>query len=75
VERADVARRTFSRRLSGKEDAALDFVRDDGDRINALLRGDRRPSRHRLRSGGPYGCGSPNRRTRPTVRARACGTC
>lgn len=38
AERADVARRTFSRHFTGKEDAALDFVRGDGDRINALLR-------------------------------------
>lgn len=38
AERADVTRRTFSRHFSGKEDAALDFVRGDGDRINALLR-------------------------------------
>ncbi|MFF4964295.1 TetR family transcriptional regulator [Streptomyces sp. NPDC001037] len=38
AERADVARRTFSRYFVGKEDAALDFVRGDGDRINALLR-------------------------------------
>ncbi|MBQ0848892.1 TetR/AcrR family transcriptional regulator [Streptomyces sp. NPDC057621] len=39
AERADVTRRTFSRLFAGKEDAALDFVRGDGDRINALLRG------------------------------------
>ncbi|MER6633440.1 TetR family transcriptional regulator [Streptomyces sp. NPDC000987] len=38
AERADVTRRTFSRYFTGKEDAALDFVRGDGDRINALLR-------------------------------------
>ncbi|WP_328496231.1 TetR/AcrR family transcriptional regulator [Streptomyces sp. NBC_00414] len=38
AERADVTRRTFSRLFTGKEDAALDFVRGDGDRINALLR-------------------------------------
>ncbi|MBD0418523.1 TetR family transcriptional regulator [Streptomyces sp. TRM S81-3] len=38
AERADVTRRTFSRYFAGKEDAALDFVRRDGDRINALLR-------------------------------------
>ncbi|MCX5335560.1 MULTISPECIES: TetR/AcrR family transcriptional regulator [unclassified Streptomyces] len=38
AERADVTRRTFSRHFAGKEDAALDFVRGDGDRINALLR-------------------------------------
>ncbi|MGW0582958.1 TetR/AcrR family transcriptional regulator [Streptomyces sp. NPDC002920] len=38
AERADVTRRTFSRHFSGKEAAALDFVRGDGDRINALLR-------------------------------------
>ncbi|MCG7205478.1 TetR/AcrR family transcriptional regulator [Streptomyces arenae] len=38
AERADVTRRTFSRHFVGKEDAALDFVRGDGDRINALLR-------------------------------------
>jgi AcrR family transcriptional regulator len=38
AERADVTRRTFSRNFAGKEDAALDFVRGDGDRINALLR-------------------------------------
>ncbi|MFJ3666784.1 TetR/AcrR family transcriptional regulator [Streptomyces sp. NPDC090106] len=42
-ERADVTRRTFSRHFTGKEDAALDFVRGDGDRINALLR-DRPPA-------------------------------
>ncbi|MEU6477406.1 helix-turn-helix domain-containing protein [Streptomyces sp. NPDC047017] len=38
AERADVTRRTFSRNFTGKEDAALDFVRGDGARINALLR-------------------------------------
>ncbi|MFD7819352.1 TetR family transcriptional regulator [Streptomyces sp. NPDC059785] len=38
AERADVTRRTFSRYFAGKEDAALDFVRGDGDRINELLR-------------------------------------
>jgi AcrR family transcriptional regulator len=38
VEEADVTRRTFSRHFTGKEDAALDFVRGDGDRINDLLR-------------------------------------
>lgn len=38
AERADVARRTFSRHFTGKEDAALDVVRVDGDRINAVLR-------------------------------------
>ncbi|MEV5884684.1 TetR family transcriptional regulator [Streptomyces sp. NPDC052020] len=38
AERADVTRRTFSRHFAGKEDAALDFVRRDGDRINELLR-------------------------------------
>ncbi|MBK3643624.1 TetR/AcrR family transcriptional regulator [Streptomyces sp. MBT33] len=38
AERADVTRRTFSRHFTGKEDAALDFVRGDGERINALLR-------------------------------------
>ncbi|MBZ6293413.1 TetR/AcrR family transcriptional regulator [Streptomyces olivaceus] len=38
AERADVTRRTFSRHFAGKEDAALDFVRRDGDRVNALLR-------------------------------------
>ncbi|MFF8592190.1 TetR/AcrR family transcriptional regulator [Streptomyces sp. NPDC015220] len=38
AERADVTRRTFSRHFAGKEDAALDFVRGDGDRINAMLR-------------------------------------
>ncbi|WP_324789604.1 TetR family transcriptional regulator [Streptomyces sp. H51] len=38
AERADVTRRTFSRYFTGKADAALDFVRGDGDRINALLR-------------------------------------
>ncbi|MEU4659646.1 helix-turn-helix domain-containing protein [Streptomyces sp. NPDC023723] len=42
AERADVTRRTFSRHFAGKEEAALDFVRRDGDRINALLR--RRPA-------------------------------
>ncbi|MFB7336140.1 TetR family transcriptional regulator [Streptomyces adustus] len=38
AERADVTRRTFSRHFTGKEDAALDFVRGDGDAINAALR-------------------------------------
>ncbi|GAA5014304.1 TetR/AcrR family transcriptional regulator [Streptomyces siamensis] len=38
AERADVTRRTFSRHFVGKEDAALDFVRGDGARINACLR-------------------------------------
>ncbi|WP_075016107.1 TetR family transcriptional regulator [Actinacidiphila rubida] len=38
AERADVTRRTFSRYFTGKEDAALGFVRDDGERINELLR-------------------------------------
>lgn len=38
VERADVTRRTFSRHFPGKEEAALEFVRDDGARINAALR-------------------------------------
>ncbi|GAA4823572.1 TetR/AcrR family transcriptional regulator [Streptomyces ziwulingensis] len=38
AERAAVTRRTFSRYFAGKEDAALDFVRRDGDRVNALLR-------------------------------------
>jgi AcrR family transcriptional regulator len=38
ADRADVTRRTFSRNFTGKEDAALDFVRGDGARINALLR-------------------------------------
>ncbi|MFE9249562.1 TetR family transcriptional regulator [Streptomyces sp. NPDC007088] len=38
AERADVTRRTFSRYFSGKEDAALDFVRTDVGRINAALR-------------------------------------
>ncbi|WP_280885336.1 helix-turn-helix domain-containing protein [Streptomyces sp. LBL] len=38
AECADVTRRTFSRHFSGKEDAALDFTRADGDRINAALR-------------------------------------
>ncbi|MBP0460466.1 TetR family transcriptional regulator [Streptomyces montanisoli] len=42
AERADVTRRTFSRYFAGKEDAALDFVRSDGARINAMLR--RRPA-------------------------------
>lgn len=37
ADRADVTRRTFSRHFVGKEDAALDFVRGDGDRINACL--------------------------------------
>ncbi|WP_328436576.1 TetR/AcrR family transcriptional regulator [Streptomyces sp. NBC_00444] len=39
AERADVTRRTFSRHFQGKEDAALDFTRADGTRINAALRG------------------------------------
>ncbi|MFG2501175.1 TetR/AcrR family transcriptional regulator [Streptomyces sp. NPDC048441] len=38
AERADVTRRTFSRHFGGKEAAALDFTRADGDRINAALR-------------------------------------
>jgi AcrR family transcriptional regulator len=38
AERADVTRRTFSRHFTGKEDAALDVVRADGQRINAELR-------------------------------------
>ncbi|MDT0341216.1 TetR/AcrR family transcriptional regulator [Streptomyces litchfieldiae] len=38
AERADVARRTFSRHFSSKESAVLDLVRADGERINALLR-------------------------------------
>lgn len=38
ADRADVARRTFSRYFGSKEEAALDFVREDGSRINALLR-------------------------------------
>ncbi|MCU4745909.1 MULTISPECIES: TetR family transcriptional regulator [Streptomyces] len=38
ADRADVARRTFSRYFASKEEAALDFVREDGRRINALLR-------------------------------------
>ncbi|WP_431037356.1 TetR/AcrR family transcriptional regulator [Streptomyces sp. P6-2-1] len=38
AERADVTRRTFSRYFSGKEEAALDFVRADTERINAALR-------------------------------------
>ncbi|MER5177340.1 TetR family transcriptional regulator [Streptomyces sp. NPDC002896] len=38
AERADVTRRTFSRHFKGKEDAALDFTRADGDHINAALR-------------------------------------
>lgn len=42
AERADVTRRTFSRHFSGKEEAALDFVRSDVDRINRALRA--RPS-------------------------------
>ncbi|MCX4728423.1 TetR family transcriptional regulator [Streptomyces sp. NBC_00963] len=39
ADRADVARRTFSRYFSSKEDAVLDSVRADGDRINAALSG------------------------------------
>ncbi|MEU6845327.1 TetR family transcriptional regulator [Streptomyces sp. NPDC046716] len=42
VERAQVTRRTFSRYFPGKEDAALDFTRADGARINDALR--RRPA-------------------------------
>lgn len=38
ADRAEVTRRTFSRHFAGKEEAALDFVRDDGSRINTLLR-------------------------------------
>lgn len=37
ADRADVTRRTFSRYFSSKEDAVLDSVRADGDRINAAL--------------------------------------
>ncbi|MEK8168909.1 SDR family oxidoreductase [Streptomyces sp. M19] len=39
--RARVNRRTFSRYFTGKEDAAPDFARADGERVNAALR--RRP--------------------------------
>ncbi|MFJ3709746.1 TetR family transcriptional regulator [Streptomyces sp. NBC_01387] len=38
ADRADVTRRTFSRYFSSKEDAVLDSVRADGDRINDALR-------------------------------------
>ncbi|MGC4946849.1 TetR family transcriptional regulator [Streptomyces sp. DT224] len=38
AERADLDRRTFSRYFAGKEDAVLDSVRGDGDRINDALR-------------------------------------
>ncbi|WP_419994722.1 TetR/AcrR family transcriptional regulator [Streptomyces boninensis] len=38
ADRADVARRTFSRHFAGKEVAALEFVRLDGARINDRLR-------------------------------------
>ncbi|MFI6858464.1 TetR family transcriptional regulator [Streptomyces sp. NPDC050421] len=38
AERADVDRRTFSRYFTSKEDAVLDSVRGDGDRINDALR-------------------------------------
>ncbi|OKJ66554.1 TetR family transcriptional regulator [Streptomyces sp. CB02460] len=38
AERADLDRRTFSRYFAGKEDAVLDSVRGDGDRINEALR-------------------------------------
>ncbi len=38
AERADVDRRTFSRHFAGKEDAVLDGIRADMDRINAALR-------------------------------------
>ncbi|MEW2126297.1 TetR family transcriptional regulator [Streptomyces sp. NPDC058369] len=38
AERADVDRRTFSRYFASKEDAVLDSVRGDGDRINDALR-------------------------------------
>ncbi|WP_320773980.1 helix-turn-helix domain-containing protein [Streptomyces sp. CRN 30] len=41
ADRAQVTRRTFSRHFTGKEDAALDFARADGERINEALR--RRP--------------------------------
>ncbi|MCG7524732.1 TetR family transcriptional regulator [Streptomyces sp. OfavH-34-F] len=36
--RADLDRRTFSRYFASKEDAVLNSVRGDGDRINAALR-------------------------------------
>ncbi|MCX4967739.1 TetR family transcriptional regulator [Streptomyces sp. NBC_00654] len=38
AEAADVDRRTFSRYFTSKEDAVLDSVRGDGDRINDALR-------------------------------------
>ncbi|MEV7870388.1 TetR/AcrR family transcriptional regulator [Streptomyces sp. NPDC088124] len=38
AERADVTRRTFSRHFSGKEDAAVESTRVDGERINDALR-------------------------------------
>ncbi|RKN40730.1 TetR/AcrR family transcriptional regulator [Streptomyces hoynatensis] len=38
AERADVARRTFSRHFTSKESAVLDVLRADGERINELLR-------------------------------------
>ncbi|WP_327174008.1 TetR family transcriptional regulator [Streptomyces sp. NBC_01335] len=38
AEAADVDRRTFSRYFRSKEDAVLDAVRGDGDRINEALR-------------------------------------
>ncbi|WP_034263382.1 TetR/AcrR family transcriptional regulator [Actinospica robiniae] len=38
AERADVARRTFSRHFAGKEEAVLDATRADGVRINEALR-------------------------------------
>ncbi|MCB5908444.1 TetR family transcriptional regulator [Streptomyces pinistramenti] len=38
AERADVARRTFSRYFTGKEEAVADCIRADADRINDALR-------------------------------------
>ncbi|MER7025323.1 MULTISPECIES: TetR family transcriptional regulator [Streptomyces] len=38
AERADVARRTFSRYFSGKEEAVADCIRADAERINDALR-------------------------------------
>lgn len=72
ADRADVTRRTFSRHFVGKEDAALDFVRGDGDRINALLRARPADEPRSSPTAGPSPTGSPTGRTRPRTYGRAC---
>lgn len=74
AERADVTRRTFSRHFGGKEDAALDFTRADGARINAALR--ERPAEeppfvayHRAVQDWLADTGTPGWHRRPRVRA------